>query len=1175
MSPTSRTQVTLDRTAFQQHFDVFWGCHDWPEDAVLTVTAEEVVGKKAKPSIHAPVHDADAVWDAIVKAGSDRKTWIGIAPRSMGELLVRIEKNLEWNRINGAEVRAFNKENAAAIEEGAVQRKMLKATDLKWLRGDKTECHAIPGFALDLDVDMDSSEHSEHKLDKPSEDGKAPKVFPSREAADRWLEECPLRYTLKIWTGGGYHVWFAAAKLMNPEEQEKALARFKAYWVGIKESSGMHIDVGTLETTRVMRPAGSLKGKGEDDVYFSPIETVDFNPEARFTAADLDLLPEYFNPRRERRIPNDDGTVSTKPISTRSQAEKDALPGTKLSHNLPVSVLLEDVLEFYRDGDKFTAKWDGDYEQDAVHAALYMAYDGAEVVKVYGERTSADLGLDGSAPYSSFGLLINYWCGGDAALAARIAAEFEDDVEGLVELLTTHPSAEELEEMFPRTVIIEDSFAPVAAPDLTPVTDDITPGSTVDVDQEIQDEINEALADVEIRMPTIKDAFAGTHEFEMTLPGSDNLSIRVLPGKIGLWERYMVKDATGKDVERFTRVTDWVAWRSEAVTPLRLTPEGKVMPAADPRFTVQLINDYGVFETHDMSAKDSVDSAAVLDKLNSGSILPVAVVHKKHMDNALRTLGRHDAQVLLDKFTSTGILNDAGKHVYLAPAGSISAEGITTHYKVDAPKSSEEGALRPSQAAFGFDRIAEGEELFKAAEAVQGYLNITPGRTDYGITTFGALPASVLPQSRYISVAVFAKPTSGKSWSLSSLQSFFSGVGVDGRSFSMTFSNKTTVFGAGLIAGWHVNSLGCYDDFRVSGISKEDDNRVGAFESIIQSSYGADGRAAGNGDGGLRGTSTASTMSVITGEGAPASSGEAIHSRYLKIDMGFGDFAITPKGSSPLDHFIERFAITGEARAFFASYIQWVMRQIDAAGSIAAFRAAVDKRKKGWESNTAGRAAEGASTVAVGWMYMHDWAAEYGITRFLPSMETISKALLAVAMNNAETTADIAPGRRILSKLSEMIVGGDGYVESHDLGRPAGNERLLGWEATGFQGEYAHGVRTLIGHLSEDRKWIHVTSSALGKVKTAVGLSGLGKQQTIVAMESIVRPGTNGGDRASTNLGLAKLARGYTISVEDLELDLVPVPELPARPAATMKREAPGSSVPAASAPVDDDDFDF
>lgn len=1176
LNPTIPLQAScLDSEAFSDHFNAFWGFHEYPADAVLTITYEKTIGQKAKASVHVPIDEA-AVWKVINKVGSDRKVWIGIAPRSMDKLIARVEENKAWNAEHGDLVRAFNKENAEAINAGKVQRKKLKATDLMWIRGAKTDCYPMPGFALDLDVNMESSEHNEHKLDKPAEDGAEVKEFPSRSLAGEWVDECPFKTTLVIWTGGGFHIWYRSEKLMSPEEQEQALARFKAYWVGIKESSGMHIDVATLEVTRVMRPAGSLKGKGAPEVYFTPIETVDFDPDACFTADDIDLLPEYVDPRRERRVRNDDGTVTVRPISTRTQAEKDALPGTKLSHNLPVSVLLEDVLEFERNGDSFTAPWDGHYEQGAVHAALYTATDGAQLVKVYGERTSADLGLDGSRACSSFGLLINYWCKGDQHLASRIARHFEDDTEALVELLQTGPTAAELAEQFPVPAAdIEDPFTSATTNyDETEVIDDTAPGGIVEVAQETQAEINEALAAVELpKEPTVRDAFAGEGFMKWTVPGTDNFFIHVGSGQTGLWESFWVEGKDDTKKQKFRRITDWVAWRSEAIAPRRLSPEGRSMPAADAKYTVQLLNDYGLYQVDGLSDKDSVDAAVVLNKLNSGSALPVKIDHRKHMENTLRALGRHDAQRLLDQFTSTGILNDSGKHVYLAPAGSITAEGVTHAYTVGAPAGSQEGALRPAQAAMGFDRIAEGAELVKAVEAFKAYSAITPGRLDHAIATFGALLAAPLPMTRYTTCAVYAPPGSGKSITVSGLQSFYSAVGVDGSSYSMTFSNKSTANGAALIAGWHCNSLGIYDDFRISGNPDEDKKRASAFEAIVQSSYGADGKAAGVAEGGLRASTTATTTSVITGEGAPASAGTAIHGRYVKVQMAAEDYRITPRNASPLDTFIDEYANTGTARAMYASYLQWVIRRIDAAGSVAAFKEEVSKRKKDWESDTPGRSAETASVMAVAWMYFLDWAAEKGVSNALPTMEEVTKTLLEVVADNVATIAELSPGKLVLQKIGDMIAGDAAYVESHALSVPSGNERNLGWKKEGYNNEWGYGNRMLAGYLSEDRKWIAVPANAMNTFRKLAGLTDFTAKHFQGMMADFVRPGTKPGDKPKSDMRIQKGINCYTFSVESLELDLVPVAaaSTPAvKPAATKPAPKP-VAVPVTA---DDEDYD-
>lgn len=1172
MSPAARTQVTLNRPAFQQHFETFWGSHEWPEDAVLVLSYYRRKGVSAPSSVHVPV-ELEAVWEKMVEIGSDRKMWIGIAPRSMEGLKARIIENKAWNAAYGDEVRAFNEEHAEAILAGEKSRKKLKATELEWVRGGKEECYPMPGFFLDADVSMESAEHNEHKMDKTA-DGKEGRAFPNREQFDLWLEAFPMKPTFKIWTGAGYHLWWSFLVLLSAQDQAKFLARFKAYWVNVSKTSGLHIDVGVIESSRVGRPAGSLKGKGEDDVFFTPIETVEFNPSARFTTADMEFLPEYFDPKREKRVRNDDGTTSVRPVSTRSQAELDALPGTKLSHNLPVSELLEQVLEFHRDGDKFTAPWDGDYEYGKVHAALYTAHDGAELVKVFGERTSADLGLDGDASTSSFGLLINHWCKKDADLAFRIAAHYEHSVEDLIELLQAEPTVEELLEQFPERV--RDSQPSREELDrlmseYVEQHEETTPG-TISVDEELEQAVNSI--PMEMGSPiTIQEHMDAGVPYQWTIEGAPTFFVQIAPGVTGLYERITTKTADGKSKEFLERHTHWVAWRSEATSELVLTPEGKPVEAVENTYTVQLIHSSGrIHEARGLSGKDSSDAKIVLQKMNAGVTLPVGVIPRRHMDNVLTAMGRYDGQEDKAQFTSTGILKQDGKYHYLQPAGSINADGITHDFTVSAPAGSDKDGLRPAMTATGFDRIAEGAELAEAAKSVTAYFAISPERADYSIATLGALPAAVLPQSRRSSVVALAKPGIGKSIVLSALQAFVSKVGVDGKSFSMTFSNGTTGFGASLIAAWHNASCGFYDDFRLDEDIYENKKRTSAMNNVIQGSYGADGRAAGNGVG-LRGSSTTNTMSVITGEGAPPS-GTAIHSRYIRLSMEKGDFAITPRGASPLDTFVDEYARTGLARAFFASFVQWVMAKIDASGSIMAFQDEVDRRKMKWESDVDGRSAETASTVVVGWMYLIDWATERGIDHLLPTIEVVSKTMLAVASDNAVSVAQLSPGRMIVEKIAEMIGGGAAYVQSHTMDFPKDNERLLGWEQSPFDGSWTHGNKTPMGFLSEDRKWIHVPAQALN---VAVKLTGTpGKSAQIESyLSDFVRPGTKANSRANADLRLSTRVRGYTFSIEALELDLAPVPVMPAVPGASPTRVAPVRAVPVkAAVPAAADGYD-
>ncbi|RAN79358.1 hypothetical protein B5P43_15740 [Bacillus sp. SRB_336] len=426
-------QVPLDRRAFEEHFNLVWAGHDWPADAVLTITKPD-----KKTSEHVSIHDFEAVWAAIERAGGIGKVWIGVAPRSLERMRARAAENGAWNA-----------ENAEVI---AADPKKKRQANLAYIRGNGDECYPMPTFFVDLDVNEADSEHGEHKLDKKPE-AEGGKVFPSRAHVDGWLEALPLKPTMKVWTGGGYHAWWAFKELMDLETEKLLLARFKKYWEDVKSATGLHIDTNTVEQVRVGRPAGTPKGKGNPDTFFSLITTDELNPDAKYAPTDFNFLPVIEPRTATKRVRKDDGTFENRPVSARSKAELDDLPGTKLGHYLPVSSILEDVFWWERKGDAFADPERANYNDKTVDAHLYTAHDGAEVVKIYDEGTAHDLNVQAGKSVTSFGLLIANWCGGDSRLAARIAAHYDDRGGDLIDLLQEEPTVEDLRTQFPEPVL--------------------------------------------------------------------------------------------------------------------------------------------------------------------------------------------------------------------------------------------------------------------------------------------------------------------------------------------------------------------------------------------------------------------------------------------------------------------------------------------------------------------------------------------------------------------------------------------------------------------------------------------------------------------------------------------------------------------------------------------------
>lgn len=227
--------AALDREAFLGHYNAIWAPHVWPADAVLTVQWER---GKSKPSVHVPISDPDAVWDAIVRHCSGCRALVSIAPRSMNLLEARRDRNTEANAAKKA---------AAALGETPMD---LLATDLKNMAGGKEDVYAMPALFADLDVM--GGDHA--ATDNPTLD-----------EVHALLARFPVGPpTILIWTGGGYHAWWSLKTLPTREEETAAMDHLRE-WLRVEgESMGKTIDLGPVSRQTTTRVAGTLIGKNGD-----------------------------------------------------------------------------------------------------------------------------------------------------------------------------------------------------------------------------------------------------------------------------------------------------------------------------------------------------------------------------------------------------------------------------------------------------------------------------------------------------------------------------------------------------------------------------------------------------------------------------------------------------------------------------------------------------------------------------------------------------------------------------------------------------------------------------------------------------------------------------------------------------------------------------------------------
>lgn len=956
----------------------------------------------------------------------------------------------------------------------------------KGKRGGKADVVGLPALVADLDVR--GGAHSANNL-------------PTEAEALEWIAAMPLPATAVVRTGGGFHVWLTLDSLLDPSTEEgmRCLETWKSWFVDRAAKSGRHIDAGVLaDPARVLRPAGTVNAKETP----LPVTLLTTDKSAVHPLADVVAafsLPD--TPPSTAIVvatdPTAPPTVATSATSSPTVSASDGAGeeriGTRFARELGAGEFAIAAFSARRLGNDslIFPRRDGSYASDS-NAQIYPSnMHGPERVVIFGERVKAECAeLGVSEPYAgtSWELLARFVCRGDFKLAAKLLHLYSKETDGWRALLTAVT-----------TLSIDELRNATATP-----------------------------------TPAIRDAVASNEI--ITIPLGDGDVVTINGPHHGLAFHKKNKDG---EVTVFNMV-DWVAWTSKVVESYAVTSTGQRVQSGEALYSIDLVRRDGKrFRGNDLTASEAHNPTIITDRVNSGVKLPTGSVDRRRVENMLRALGRDDSQETTDQFTSAGWLVEKGKPaVFLAPAGSISAAGVTDAFDVIEPAGSQAGGLQPAQRAMGWDTIpTTRQELIAAASAIDAFLRIAPRRRDLGIAILGALFAAPLALSTRTTLIIFAKPGIGKSQIASAAQAFYSAVGVDGRSFSMNMKGSSPV-GAELVSSWSRHLPAIYDDFRFSGIRAADEKMANAVNTVIQANYGADGASKGTQAGGMRAARTADGLGILTAETMPTS--EAIVSRSIGIELRDGDVKLLPKRESVFDDFVKNFANTGLARSMQAHYLRYLAARIDELGDLTAFRRANDDRKMSWLNERGGRTTETASVLAAGWMVLRDWAIANEIEHLLPTTTEIDEVLSTIADVNEAATAEANPAVQIIEKARDMLHGGTGYLLPHDMVEPSKDPAKYGWEyqAHAYEPHWSFGNKRKLGLASRDGQYIALTAEAVRYLQTALGLSSLTKGQILRGFETIVRPGTKPGDQISAELGIDGRPRAYVVSANLFDVDL-------------------------------------
>jgi hypothetical protein len=1091
--------VVVDKPAFMRHHAAVWGRTEWAPENVLAVAYR---GEKYGVAGHAHPSDAERLWSLIEgKASQGLTTYV-------------------TNGVRGTK--------PAAV-------------------GTAAEVTLIPALIVDIDVS-----DADHALG----DGN-----PNHALARRIIAEAHAP-TVKIFTGGGWHLWYVLEEPFDPhsEDGKLLLAKHEAYWLTMAARHNTNIDAGPLTAVAgAPRPAGSWNAKQDKPVSLYSAE----GP----TYAMKSMLGFYPDPAP--KVSKFGGAGRSFSELEPRELDPSAKIGDRFALNFPVALLAQEAFGAYigSDGEVTFPRSDGSHAAEA-NAHVYDDGDDAapETLTVFGGRVQQDLGLTTTSHrWSSWDLLLNT-VGGPRVAAGLLgrwenadapgtwSEEFVDAIQAAFS--TEVASAFAITQYAPPTPPPRRVVAPSRPAAQRPAVV-VTPA---EADAEASDQrilaallplslsLSPEVVTVSAPVQTIATAIANREPGEFPMEGGKIAYTwtKGADGKPlhGIYRRHK-DELTGVVTHR--RMTSWVLFKNLEVERRTVGADGIELGSRETMVTLTLATADGrvkIMPGFSVAEAHSLKSA--IDTMNFGVELPETDAALKAVANSVRVLGNAGGTEKVSEFGSTGWLRaETGHWAYLAPAGSITAAGATDEFAVGAPPHSEEGALTDAQRGYGWKELpATPAEVRATAASVPAFLALTP-RTPAAFALLGGMFAAPLALASRSTIFVAGLPDSGKSKLAAAAQAFLTGDPF-GASFTGGSVLEATAKGAALVCGWGRHSITFWDDFMIP----EDEPAIAArmrtvVGVVMKAAYGgSDSGQKSTKDHGLTAIRSTDSLSVITGEALPEGTG--VLSRAVSIQVTKGDVMLTPQGSAPFDLF--RVNQASGAHAIYGRYVQWLAAQLERCGTLAKFRAE-QATLRATVTPTSGRSAEAVAVVAVGWARFVEFATELGFRDLLPTDAYITATITDLAGANADLVIASNPAAVVVRAARDVVAGTVGHIELASGKPPIGPiGARLGWRWRADLSLQNIGrwepTNLVIGSLSEDGEHVLLRSNAVNELKKRCGLAALPMTQLNGAFASLIVVGTEPGGRSPRSLGLDR-ARGYAVPAAMLDLEGLVMPAAP------------------------------
>jgi len=504
----------------------------------------------------------------------------------------------------------------------------------------------------------------------------------------------------------------------------------------------------------------------------------------------------------------------------------------------------------------------------------------------------------------------------------------------------------------------------------------------------------------------------------------------------GVWEMVDEPVPGGKGTQAVPRqLLDWVPWVSARIV-LQASPDPKDVEVT---YQVEIVDRHGRRDKLEMKKEVYLSIAAIQTETRLKLDIPEErgkkAVSLRNFINSF--LGDECAEQTV--YAQTGWNVRDGKHIFAAPAGTVTADGI-----IQVPFST----ATVQEQAIGFPSLPD--DVRPLAGAICDLIAVVEDMPELGVSLIGAIFGAPLRMSRRGSVMVVGEAGSGKS-----VMARFSTAFLSSTSPSDGFIDlkSASVAGTHTATRWFCDLPLIADDFRRPSSKTARERAINTLGVIVNCGYSDLGELKATVDGRRRKTYPTHTFPIITGEDSPDEE-DAMKSRIVPVFVAKSTIDKSDKGG--LQRFASRWVSASSrppVNELYGAYLSWLAGQLDNGGSwcerkgLDGLREASDRYRTDWyQAHAKTRASEIVAAVATGWAALRAFAVDAGFADLLPSETQLGEVLDRMASETEKQNAETSTLSSILDWAGSALSSGQVVVVGRSGGAPPDDLAFqLGW----------------------------------------------------------------------------------------------------------------------------------